>query len=174
MRPERTLSAVSVAAMLVSMHYRTGFVVGTGEKALTLGAAASTRSLPPWAYWPCFCSPGSLGEMRPTVDPARNEVWQPGQIPGWDHVMGMDDRRSGSPGAWRCLHTEVVGDSSAHGDDHGGGGAGTLPCLSRREERTQGFLTAGYSPVSASRWRIDGRRPYPNADHPDWTRCRQQ
>lgn len=41
MNPERRLAATSVAIMLASVHYGIGFILGTGEKAFSLGAAGS-------------------------------------------------------------------------------------------------------------------------------------
>ncbi len=37
----RKLDAFSLAALLVSAHYGLGFILGTAEKSLTLGAAGS-------------------------------------------------------------------------------------------------------------------------------------
>lgn len=60
MRPERMLSAIPVAGMLISVHHGTGFVVAAGEQALRLGGPGSLcpGSAAP-GIWAILLPPGS-------------------------------------------------------------------------------------------------------------------
>jgi SSS family solute:Na+ symporter len=46
MLENRRLDTFSLAALLVSAHYGLGFLLGTAEKSLTLGAAAACTPSP--------------------------------------------------------------------------------------------------------------------------------